>query len=57
MEQKSGIVDILLKGGKVIDPAQGIEKVIDIGIKKDKILAVGNNFKITEKTKIVNCKI
>lgn len=56
MEQKSGIVDILLKGGKVIDPAQGIEKVIDIGIKKDKILAVGNNFKITEKTKIVNCK-
>ena len=35
----------LIKGGRVIDPANGIDEIFDILVEKDKIAAVGKNIK------------
>lgn len=35
--------DILLRGGRVIDPANGISQTADVAVKDGKILAVGEN--------------
>ena len=33
--------DLVLKGGRVIDPAQGIDAVMDVGIKNGRIAKLG----------------
>ena len=33
--------EIILKGGRVIDPAQGLNKITDVAIADGKILSVG----------------
>ena len=38
--------DMILKGGRVIDPSQGIDRISDIGFKDGKVAAVGNDLKI-----------
>ena len=38
----NGKFDILLRGGRVIDPANGIDGVMDVAIKDGKIAAVGS---------------
>jgi len=34
------LLDLVLKGGRVIDPAQGIDQVLDVGIKDGKVAAL-----------------
>ncbi len=36
--------DLVVKGGRVIDPAQRIDKVLDVAIQGGKIAALGSNF-------------
>lgn len=36
-------IDTLLRGGRVICPASGIDGVMDVGVKDGKIVAIGNN--------------
>ena len=33
-------MDLVLKGGRVIDPSQGIDAVMDVGFKSGKVAAV-----------------
>ncbi|MEO5925178.1 MAG: amidohydrolase/deacetylase family metallohydrolase [Bryobacteraceae bacterium] len=35
--------DLVIQGGRVIDPAQGIDKPLDVGIRNGKIAALGSN--------------
>src|SRR4029077_3989807 len=35
--------DLVLKGGKLIDPSQGIDKVTDIAFAGGKVAAIGDN--------------
>jgi len=35
--------DLVLKGGRVVDPAQGIDKVTDIAFANGKVAAIGDN--------------
>ena len=35
--------DIVLKGGRVIDPGQALEGVLDVAVKDGKIAAIGEN--------------
>lgn len=37
------LFDFVLKGGRVIDPSQGIDRVGDVGFVMDKVTAVGND--------------
>ena len=37
--------DLVIKGGRVIDPAQRIDKVLDVAIQDGKIVALGNNLR------------
>ncbi len=39
-------MDILIKGGRVIDPAQGIDEILDVQIVDGKIAKVGKNLKV-----------
>ncbi|HHY13891.1 MAG TPA: dihydroorotase, partial [Thermoanaerobacterales bacterium] len=38
-------MDKLIKGGRVIDPSQGIDKILDILIEKGKIKAIEENIR------------
>lgn len=40
--------DILLKGGRVIDPAQGIDGAMDLAVKNGKIISVATDIPQTE---------
>src|SRR5260221_11326911 len=41
---KGGVmVDLVLKGGRVIDPSQGIDKVADVAFAAGKVVEVGTN--------------
>ncbi len=35
--------DLVLKGGRVVDPAQGLDKVTDIAFANGKVAAIGDN--------------
>src|SRR5882724_11045820 len=35
--------DLVLRGGRVIDPAQGLDGVLDIGVRDGRIVAIGKN--------------
>ena len=51
------LYDIVLKGGRVIDPAQGIDGIRDVGIKDGKIAAVKADLKGSKKNIDVRGKI
>ena len=40
--------DLLLKGGRVIDPANGLDSVMDVGIKDGRIAAVARDLQASE---------
>src|SRR5512136_1841593 len=40
--------DLVLKGGRVIDPSQGIDKVTDIAFAGGKVSAIGDNLSGTD---------
>ena len=46
--------DVLVKGGHVIDPKNGIDAVMDIAIKAGKIFKVGKNLPATEAKQVVD---
>lgn len=46
----------LLKGGRVIDPANGVDDEYDILIKGDRIVQIGREMSVPADTEILNCK-
>jgi dihydroorotase len=46
--------DLLLKGGHIIDPANGLDRIMDVGISGGKIAAVATNLPSSEAGKVVN---
>ena len=46
------LYDLVLKGGRVIDPSQGLDGVMDVAIAKGKIAKIGK--RLTAGRKIVN---
>ena len=38
-------MDLILRGGRVIDPSQGLDRVCDVGFSKGKVAAVGETLK------------
>jgi dihydroorotase len=46
--------DLLLKGGHVIDPANGIDQIMDVAISAGKIAAVAINLPVSEAGKVVD---
>ena len=49
-------IDLLLKGGHVIDPANNIDRVMDVAIADGKILEVGANIASSRATTVVDAK-
>ena len=47
--------DLVLRKGRVIDPALSIDRIADIGIKNGKIIAVGNDILSPFVTKSIDC--
>jgi dihydroorotase len=52
-----GAFDLVLRGGRVIDPAQGIDGVLDVGIRARRIAAVAPEIKTTGRTRNVRGKL
>lgn len=48
--------DLLVKGGEVIDPAQGIHDQRDIGIFQDKIAALASEIAPSDARKVINAE-
>ena len=38
-------MDLILRGGRVIDPSQGLDRVCDVGFSNGKVAAIGENLK------------
>lgn len=47
--------DLILKGGRVIDPATNTDAILDVAVARDKIIAVGEDLQL-EATEEINCK-
>lgn len=54
--QPSAAIDILLKGGHVIDPKNNIDGVMDVAIAEGKILRVAQNIPVAGAKKVVDVK-
>src|SRR5258706_12965695 len=48
--------DLVLRGGRLIDPAQGLDGAYEIGIRRGKIAAVAAKLKGTKTSKVVNLR-
>ncbi len=48
--------DILIKGGRVIDPAQNIDSQMDVAVNGEKIAAVSRNIPAKEGKKVIDAK-
>ncbi len=48
-------IDTILRGGRVIDPAQGFDGVADVAISGDRIAAMGRDLSAGPDTKIIDC--
>jgi len=48
--------DILLQGGHVIDPANGVDQVMDVAISGDRIARVASNLPALQARKVLNVK-
>lgn len=42
-------IDLLVKNGRIIDPANGVDTVADIAVNDGKILSIGNNIQLQAK--------
>ena len=49
--------DLLLKGGRVVDPAQGIDALLDVGFADGKVAAIGTTLGEAADTRDVTGKI
>jgi dihydroorotase len=45
-------MDLVLRGGRVIDPAQGLDKVCDVGFASGKVSAIGNHLQPNSGTQV-----
>ena len=52
----TGSYDLVLKGGRVIDPAQGLDGLYDIAIRKGKIAALAPAIAADRKTKTLDMR-
>lgn len=50
------MVDILIKGGRVIDPAQGLDGSYDVAIRRGRVAAVGENLAESEAENVVRAE-
>jgi dihydroorotase len=48
--------DALIKGGRVVDPANGIDGIVDIGIRKGRIAAVAPRLDPGPKTRVIDAR-
>jgi dihydroorotase len=46
-------MSLLIKGGRVIDPAQGVDEILDILVKDGRINALGKGLKCGEETEVI----
>jgi dihydroorotase len=53
-QNESAPFDLLLKGGHVIDPANGIDALMDVGVGGNKIARVGPDIPVDAATKLVD---
>jgi dihydroorotase len=54
VNEPEGSIDLLLKGGHVIDPANGLDADLDVGIAGNVIARVGPNLPAGESTRVVD---
>jgi len=48
--------DLVLRGGRVIDPAQGLDGELEVGIRRGRIAALAPKLKVAPKTKVINLR-
>ena len=48
--------DLLVKGGKVVDPSQGLSALRDIGIRDGKVVALAENLSATQATQVLDAR-
>jgi len=48
--------DLLIKSGRVIDPAQNIDDKLDVAISGDKIAKVAKDISLQESQRVVNAR-
>ena len=48
--------DLVITGGRVIDPVNNLDEVLDVVIRESRIRAVGTNLDISNASKIFNAK-
>ena len=48
--------DLVLRGGRVIDPARGLDGAYDVAIRRGRIAAVAPKLKVDAKTKVINLR-
>lgn len=46
--------DLLVHGGRVIDPGSGVDAMLDIAVSGDRIVAIGNRLNTLEATRIID---
>jgi dihydroorotase len=49
-------LDLVLRGGRVLDPAQGLDAVLDVGVRGGKIAAVGPRLPRGPRTRVTSVK-
>ncbi len=54
MNQTDGQLDLVLQGGRVIDPSQNIDAVMDVGIKGGRVAALGPSIPSSRATRIID---
>ena len=48
--------ELILRGGRVIDPAQGVDGVMDVGIRGGRVAAVAPGLTPTPRTKTISVR-
>lgn len=46
--------DLLLRGGRLVDPANGMDRVLDVGIRGGRVVAVGGGLNATDATEVLD---
>ena len=56
MTAKHELLDLVLQGGRVIDPAQNIDQVLDVGVKDGRLAALEKNIMPARARQVKNVK-
>ena len=52
---QSAPYDLVLRGGRVIDPAQGLDGIFDVAVRDGRIAAVGKNLAADRRRRRSTC--